>query len=161
MKKYFLWLMMGFCVALTFTACGDDDDDDDDRIPNSSVDGGGSSLVFEQVIGTWERQYSKETKINPNGQVVKEEYDNDPDWLVIKSDQTWEYWDYSHEDQDRELEFMGALVVVNGIVKGNGQTTFSEATVSNNILTIKYSRYDYDDGVRYTKKIEESYKKIK
>ena len=28
-SEVFLWLMMGFCVALTFTACGDDDDDDD------------------------------------------------------------------------------------------------------------------------------------
>lgn len=157
MKQKFLWLLMSLC-AVAFVACGSDDDDD-------KSGGGGNAptgkVTLAQAVGTWEVTSEIKWKVE-NGTKFDydEDYDADPDWIVIKADGTFEFWDYSDETGKRHLEATGPLDIENGYVVGNGMVKFTGVEITGSVMKISYTEFNHD-GKGYDKYYIISYKKVK
>lgn len=83
-----------------------------------------------------------------NGVAYDVEMDYDPDWLIIKAEGTWEYWDYD-DTRQREFQGQGNLEIgENGIIMGNGLAVFTASGIVGNNMIVRYNEYD-DDGTEY------------
>lgn len=144
MKQTFLWLFMGLC-ALTFVACGSDDDNKSNggNVPTGKV-------TLAQAVGTWQMAGEVSWKVNSAGETYdyKENTNAEPDWVVIKADGTFEYWEY--DNGERHLDAAGPLDIENGYVVGNGMVKFTGVTIQGNVMVIATVDYNHD-GKGYDK----------
>lgn len=165
MKQKMMWLLMGLCT-LAFSACGSDDDNS--GTTNGGQTPGGSTktgVTLAQAVGTWE-QFHESGYVTLDGVRQRDfDEDTDPDWLVIKADGSFEYWEYSTTSKERHQDGAGMLIVEDGYVVGrpgeSGIVMFTSVYLSGNVLTVSFVETETKSGKEQKEYITASFRKVK
>jgi len=159
MKQKMMWLLMGLCT-LAFSACGSDDDNS-----NSTTGGGttGSGVTLAQVVGTWELFHAKGYLTVDGVKSHDWDEDTDPDWLVIGSDGTWQYWEYSTTSSTRHQDGAGTFVIEGGVIQTSGTETLGITSISLNggVMTVNFISTEVKSGKTYVDYEVQSWRKVK